>query len=603
MRLLLLFLIPLMAAAVPESALIPRPVLYQATEGSFALSKQTRVALSDGLPAFHGTYLVDQLAKHTGISATVVKSGGLADINVRLNTKLEHGYTLKVTPQGVTLEGKDAELVFAGIQTLLQLAALGSDQKIAACDISDYPRYSWRGMMLDSSRHFQTVEEVKVLLDQMAFYKLNVFHWHLTDDQGWRIEIKSRPKLTEIGAWRVPRQGIWWTRPRPMKDEKATDGGFYTQAQIREVVAYATARHITVMPEIDVPGHSLAILAAYPELGTTKGPFYVVPGSKFYGEIENTLDPSNPETFKFLEDVFGEIAPLFTSPFIHMGGDECHKGFWNNSEKVRAFMKEKGLKNAEELQSWFVKQTEAIIRSKGKRLMGWDEILEGGLAEGASVMSWQSTAGGIAAARMGRDVVMSPQQGYYLDLYQGDPEIEPPTYSRARLIDTYWLDCSVPADIDARRILGIQGNIWTESIPNFHHLQYMTWPRGWAIAEEAWSPARNRQTKDAQWTAFISRVERHFTLFDRCGWICSHSIYDPDVNLSTDGRTLRLTPEIPGLDIHYTFDDTEPSATSPKAIGPLPVPIGASSIRTRTYRDGKPVGRLTWIKLANIKKS
>ncbi|MFN7339982.1 MAG: beta-N-acetylhexosaminidase [Opitutia bacterium] len=603
-RLAALLLLPLglLAQASTEPALLPRPVSYQAAAGSLTLSPATRVAFAKDVPAFHAAYLAEHLRAATGVAVGADDApGGKGAISLRLEPSLAKGYRLRVGAGSALVEGKDAEAVFHGVQTLIQLAALGGG-KVAGCEIADHARFGWRGLMLDSSRHFQTVAEIKVLLDQMALHKMNVFHWHLTDDQGWRIEIKSRPRLTEVGAWRVPREGIWWFRPGPQKDEKATYGGFYTQEQIKEVVAYATARHIVVMPEIDVPGHSLAILAAYPELSTTGGPFQVNPGSKFYGTIENTLDPSNPETFRFLEDVFSEVAPLFTSPFIHMGGDECTKVFWKRSPKVQAFMREKGLKDEGELQSWFVRQTEAIIRAKGKRLMGWDEILEGGLAEGASVMSWQGKGGGIAAARMGRDVVMSPSPAYYLDLYQGHPEIEPPTYGMARLRDSFLFDPTLPREIDSARLLGIQGTIWTEEIPNFRHLQYMTWPRAWAIAEEAWSPELDAKAKLAAWPGFVRRVERQFGVFDRRGWHYARSIYDPAMSLSKDGKTLTLTAEIPGLDIHYCFDDTEPDATYPKATGPLAVPVGADAVRTRTYRDGQPVGRLTWVRLQHVNR-
>ncbi|MEY4033733.1 MAG: hypothetical protein RL492_927 [Verrucomicrobiota bacterium] len=587
--------------ATEGPGLIPRPVSYQATAGHFQLSAETTITAGEEIPAFTVDFLGAELARSTGLRPKVGPRGALT---LAVDATLAQGYRLSVTPQRIALVGKDAEAVFHGVQTLIQMAAARSagPAQLPACEVADHARFQWRGLLVDSARHFQTVPELKAFLDQMALHKFNVFHWHLTDDQGWRIEIKSRPKLTEVGAWRVPRQGIWWSRPGPQPNEAATYGGFYTQAQVREIVAYAAERHIQVLPEIDVPGHSLAILSAYPELATTPGPFQVNPGSKFYGTIENTLDPSNPETLRFLDDVFGEVAPLFTSPFIHMGGDECTKVFWNKSPKVKAFMKAQGLQNAGELQAWFVRQTEAIIRAKGKRLMGWDEILEGGLPANAGVMAWQGKHGGVAAAKLGREVVMSPSPAYYLDLYQGHPEIEPPTYGMARLRDTYFFDPTLPAGGDATKLLGIQGNLWTEEIPTFGHLQYMAWPRAWAVAEEAWSPARDRNEKTQAWPAFIARVEQHYPLFDQRGWRYARSIYDPAVSLSKDGRTLTLTSEIPGLSIHYCFDDTEPDASYPQANGPLTVPVGASSIRTRTYRDGQPVGRLTWIKLAYVNR-
>ena len=296
--------------------------------------------------------------------------------------------------------------------------------------ITDYPRFGWRGLTLDVSRHFFTVEEVKSYIDQMSKYKFNVFHWHLTDDEGWRVEIKAFPRLTEVGAWRVERHGRFGSqRPYPKKNEKATYGGFYTQEEIKEVIAYASERNVTIIPEIDVPGHSMALLAAYPELSTKKELKFVNPGSKFanwFGDgtfemtIENTLDPSNPGVYAFLDMVFGEIAGLFPSDYIHMGGDECYHGFWDRDPKVQSFMKENNIANSHELQSYFVKRVEKIISSKGKKMIGWDEILEGGLADGAAVMSWRGMQGGIEAARSQHEVVMTPKEFVYLDYTQGD---------------------------------------------------------------------------------------------------------------------------------------------------------------------------------------
>jgi hexosaminidase len=281
-----------------------------------------------------------------------------------------------------------------------------------------------------------------------------------------------------------------------------------------------------------------------------------------------------------------------------MGGDECPKNFWAKDPDCQALMKKEGLNNPDELQSWFVKRVEKIIHSHGKKLMGWDEILEGGLAESATVMSWRGKAGGIAAAKMGRQVVMSPSPAYYLDLYQGHPEIEPATYGMARLKDTYQFDPTLPADVDAKLLLGIQANLWTEEIPTFRHLQYMTWPRAFAVAEEAWSVKADKK----DWPAFVKKVEAQFPRFDAMGWNYARSLYDPAVSFSADKKSIVLTPEIDGLQIHYTFDDAEPDASYPVYQGPLPIPQGASHLRTRTYRDGKPIGRLTLITIANIAK-
>ncbi len=577
--------------------LIPQPTSVEPKEGSFALNGKWELVAA-GTSDFLKDHLYSGMKKLvTHVPDATQQSNGTIKLSINPQADASYAYTLTVAPENVVLDARDEAGAFYGIQTLLQLIQPNA-QAIPACVIRDAPRFGWRGLMLDSSRHIQSIEEIKLFLDQMAHYKFNVFHWHLTDDQGWRIEIKSRPKLTEIGAWRVPREGIWWSRPGPEPDEKASYGGFYTQEQIKEIIAYAALRHITIVPEIDIPGHAMAILAAYPELSTTGGPFQVNPGSKFYGTIENTLDPSNPETFVFINDVLSEVAKLFPNEYIHMGGDECPKNFWANDPDCQALMKKEGLKDPHELQSWFVKRVEKIIHANGKKLIGWDEILQGGLAETATVMSWQGKAGGIAAAKMGRHVIMSPSPAYYLDLYQGHPEIEPATYGMARLKDTYLFDPTLPADIDSKLLLGIQGNVWTEEIPTFRHAQYMTWPRAFAIAEEAWS----QRSAEKDWPAFVKRVEAQFARFDAMNWNYSRSIYDPAISLSADKQSVVITPEIDGLQIHYTFDDAEPDATYPISQGPLPIPKGASHLRTRSYRDGKPIGRLTLITLANIEK-
>lgn len=591
-----------LSANVSAHPIVPAPDKVEITPNVFfRLGPATPVSRSGIGPALP-EYLEQQL--HRAFNLRLAPGAGRTSAGIVLavdpNGLLGSDYVLDVTESGVVIGGINEEGVFHGIQTLLQLIPREPSPDgmfhIPACSIRDTPRFTWRGLMLDSSRHIQSVAEIKTLIDQMALYKFNVLHWHLTDDQGWRIEIKSRPKLTEVGAWRVPREGIWWSRPGPQPGEKPTYGGFYTHDEIREIVTYAAARFIRIVPEIDIPGHSMAILAAYPELSTTGGPFAVNPGSQFYNTIENTLDPSNPETFRLLDDVFTEVAALFPDPYIHMGGDECTKKFWEADPDCRKLMETEKLKNTGELQSWFVKKVEKIIQSKGKKLIGWDEILEGGLAESATVMSWRGKDGGIAAAKAGHPVVMSPSPAYYLDLYQGHPQIEPPTYGMARLKDTWAFDPTLPAGTDPKLLLGIQGNIWTEEIPNFRHLQYMTWPRAFAIAEAAWS--KPDSTRD--WNGFVGRVEAQFRLFDSLGWHYSRSIYDPAVSVSADGKTITLTPEIAGLEIHYSFDDTEPDATYPKYAGPLAVPLGASSLRTRTYRAGQPVGRLTWIAIREI---
>jgi hexosaminidase len=451
--------------------------------------------------------------------------------------------------------------------------------------------------MLDVSRHFFTVEEVKAFIDQMARYKYNVFHWHLTDDEGWRIEIKSLPKLTEVGAWRVERHGRFGDgRPYPEPGEKATYGGFYTHDQIRDVVHYAAKRNITIVPEIDFPGHSMAALAAYPELSTRKEPKFVNPGSTFaewYGNgtfkmlIENTLNPADEKVYEFVDKVFTEVASLFPGTFIHMGGDECYHGYWEEDPEVQKFMKKQGLKDSHELQSYFVKRVEQIISSKGKRMIGWDEIMEGGLAEGAAVMSWRGMEHGIEAARMGHDVVMTPTGYCYLDYTQGDHSVENPIYADLSLERTYSFE-PLPEGVDARHILGGQGNLWTEVIPNLPFAFYMTYPRAFALSEVFWSPKEHRD-----WSDFMARTEAHFERYEAEQINVSRAVFDPIIKVSKEGENLicELKNSVPGTQIFYSVDNTYPARFGTQYSGPFEVPQGNLSLRAQTYRDGKPLGR------------
>ncbi len=600
--LVLAFLIP--TGNLQSQHIIPRPSNLVGNTATLRITPETKIRYSAGLEEI-ASYLSGEIQDWTRMTLQTEedRAFGRGDVNIRLRKgdKVASGsYTLRVNDLGVDLIANDSAGVFNGVQSLLQLISNSRPYLFRGAFIVDSPRYYWRGLMLDSSRHFQRVEEVKEFIDLMAHYKFNKFHWHLTDDQGWRIEIKSLPNLTKLGAWRVPREGIWWFRPGPIKGEKATYGGFYTQDEIREVVEYARRRFIEVIPEIDVPGHSLATLTAYPNLGTTDGPFKVNPGSKFYNEIENTLDPSNEESFEFLDKVFKEVAELFPSKYIHVGGDEATTKFWAESRKVKSFMAAEKIANVEVLQSYFIKRVEKILEKYEKRLIGWDEILLGGLAETATVMSWRGKEGGIQAARMGRDVIMSPAPEYYLDVLQGDPSIEPATYSMSRLKDTYSFDPTLPVGVDSTKLLGLQGNLWTEEVPNQRHAQYMTWPRAFAIAEAAWS-----KNLDKDWPEFVDRVEAHFTRFDKMDVNYSKAIYDPSLFITTtkDGKKkISMMTELDDLSIHYTFDDAEPDHHYPKYTGSVEVPIGAYAIRMQTYRGGKSVGRTSYSEIHRIGK-
>jgi hexosaminidase len=463
--------------------------------------------------------------------------------------------------------------------------------------------------MLDVSRNFFTKEEVKKYIDEIAGFKFNIFHWHLTDDNGWRIEIKSLPKLTEIGAWRVARSGHFGDRDNPMPGEPATVGGFYTREDIREIVKYAQDRFITIVPEVDVPGHSMAAIASYPELCCTKNPdIKVNPGTAFsewYGDgtfkmlVDNTLNPSDEKVYEFLDKVFTELAQLFPGQYIHAGGDECYKGYWEADPGCQALMKKLGMTKVEQLQGYFVNRVEKILQSKGKKLIGWDEILEAGISPDATVMSWRGIKGGIEAAKLGHYVVMTPTSFTYLDYQQGEKTIEPPLYSDLRLMKCYSFD-PVPEGIDSKYILGGQGNLWTEQIPEFRHAEYMTWPRGWALAEDFWTPAEKKN-----WDDFIIRVERQFLRNDYSGINYSRAIFDPVISAGkTDGKTMvEMSAEAPRLKIYYTIDDQMPDDHSPEYIKPFEIPAGGPvTLRVIAYRDGKPAGHLITISPDDLKK-
>ncbi len=597
-------------------AIIPEPVQLTAHNGVFRLSAATVIQTDNSELEKLGRQFAKWIAPATGWNLPVGKSAAKAPgvIVLKLSKAvkgLQHaeGYRLSVNPQKIVLEATTEAGIFYGLQTLRQLLPApiegikktDTDWEIPAVSITDYPRFGWRGLMLDVSRHFFPKEFVKEYIDQMARYKFNVLHWHLTDDQGWRIEIKAYPKLTEVGAWRVYRSGRWWTHEPPKKEEPASYGGFYTQEEIKEIVAYAKERHIDILPEIDVPGHSLAAIAAYPYLSATGYLTYVNPGSKFYNIEDNTLNPADERVYNFLDTVFAEVAALFPFDYIHVGGDECTKLFWSRSASVQSFMKEKGIKTEDELQSYFIKRMEKLLATKGKKLVGWDEILEGGLAEEATVMSWRGMAGGIDAAKMGRNVIMTPAEFAYLDLYQGDPVLEPDTYSMLTLKSSYnWNP--VPDNVDDKLILGGQGNLWTESVPTGRHAEYMTWPRSFALAEVFWTPIHKMS-----WNHFQRKLPQHFQRFDHAGINYSRAAYDVRVTAKRggDGRTLlaKLNVDIDGLDVYYTTDNTNPDLFSQKYTEEyIVIPPGIYHLRAQTYRNGAPVGQLLIIGRDEIEK-
>lgn len=500
--------------------IIPKPVEVVEGEGFFVLSKKTPIvntagadgeravaSLQQQLKDLHGLELK---AKNTASGKTIklILGGAGDDLG-------QEGYELFVLPEGIKIKANDGAGLFYGVQTLLQLLEPGLKSKSLAVPevvVTDKPRFKWRGMHLDVCRHFFSVDFIKKYLDLMVLHKMNVFHWHLTEDQGWRLEIKKYPKLTEISAWRVDREHQHWNeRTPPEEGEKATYGGFYTQEQAKEIIQYAADRYITVVPEIELPGHAVAALAAYPELSCTGGPFYVMPGG--YWPITNIYCGGKDSTFNFLENVLDEVADLFPSEFLHIGGDEAHKDEWKKCPDCQARIKAEGLKDEHELQSYFIKRIEKFLISKNKKLIGWDEILEGGLAPQAAVMSWRGMDGGIAASKAGHDVVMSPTTHCYLDYYQSeDKDKEPVAIGGFLPLEKVYEFDPMPEDLPEDKqyhILGAQGNVWTEYMPNGNHVEYMALPRMSALAEVVWSPADQRDIED-----FKERLMVHYARLD-----------------------------------------------------------------------------------------
>ena len=590
-------------------SLIPQPVSIEPQNGAFTLGKSTTIHYNKPAARTVADMLSLSLSRPTGFSLTAREAkGGTIQLNLTdaLYAKLgDEGYTINSSPKGVVITANRPAGLFYGMQTLLQLLpkeiegkkAVARTWTIPALKITDYPRFGWRGVMLDVSRHFFTKDEVKQYIDQIARLKYNTFHWHLTDDNGWRVEIKSLPKLTEIGAWRVARSGHYGDRAEPKPGEQATYGGFYTQNDIREVVAYAQARSVTIVPEIDVPGHSMAALAAYPELSCTKAIVSVNPGTPFsewYGngtfrmKVENTLNPSDEKVYEFLDKVFTEVAALFPNQYIHVGGDECYKGYWAQNPGCQALMKKLNTHHVEDLQGYFMGRVEKILTAKGKKLLGWDEILEGGISPGATVMSWRGIKGGIEAAQSGHDVVMTPTTFAYIDYNQGDVTVDPPIYASLRTRTSYSFE-PVPDGVDAKYILGGQANLWTEQIPTLRYAEYMTYPRAWALSEVYWSP---KEAKN--WPDFAKRMETHFGRADVAQINYSKAVYDAIVKTSMNNGKLRLEleGEIPGLTIYYSIDDTMPDQFSTQYTQPVDLPDGPVNLRVITYRYGKPIGHL-----------
>ncbi|GGC24041.1 beta-N-acetylhexosaminidase [Parapedobacter defluvii] len=581
--------------AQSEVSIIPQPLQLEQKQGAYVLTEKAFIQVDNGnteLKAL-GELLVQGLFERTGTRLSLVPSradnGTTATIVLQLvsDTLLgDEGYRLSVSEKGIIAQARKANGLFYAIQSIYQLLPVerttDSGVAIPAVEITDKPRFGWRGLMLDVGRYFYSVDYIKKYIDYLAMHKMNVFHWHLVEDHGWRIEIKKYPQLTDVSAWR-PSTNF----QRGSYINLNPHGGFYTQEQVKEVVAYAQSRYVTVVPEIELPGHVLSALVAYPELSCTGGPFEI---PEQWAIQKDIYCAGKEEVFTFLEGVLGEVAELFPSEIIHIGGDEAPKDRWEACPHCQKRIKDEGLKDEHELQSYFITRIEKFLNSKGKRIIGWDEILEGGLAPNAAVMSWRGTEGGIEAARMHHPVVMTPTTYMYLDYFQGEPYLEPSGIGGFLPLRKVYSFEPIPEELVGKErefILGVQGNIWCEYIHAPEKVDYMTYPRGAAVAEIGWSTPDRKD-----WVDFTRRLETQYTRYEQMGINYAQSAYQVyfEVTDDTVGKksTVTLKTDSYQPEIHYTLDGTEPSAKSPSYEGAFEVPQ-YTTVRAATFKNGKRV--------------
>lgn len=580
-----------------EISVIPQPAHVRADSGSFVIDKATIVFLQDSdseLVRIAG-FLNGKFASAAGFTLKV--ETGASDLDQRkglffINAGLpEEAYHINVSPERIVIEYGSASGAFYGLQTLFQMlppeifSATRERVKwtVPCSDIEDEPRFKYRGMHLDVCLHFFDIDFLKRYIDLMALHKVNRFHWHLTEDQGWRLEIKKYPQLTEKGQWRKEtvigslKSGIYDGQPY---------GGYYTQEQVRDLVKYAAERYVTIIPEIEMPGHALAAISCYPELSCGLDSTYET--ATRWGVFKQVYCPKD-STFKFLENVMDEVFELFPSKLVHIGGDECPKASWKQCEHCQALIKKLGLKDEFELQSWFIQRMEEYVNSKGREIIGWDEILQGGLAPNAQVMSWLGEEGGINAARQHHGVVMAPYPKYYLDYWQADPDCEPLAMGGPTLLKTVYDYNPVPEVLsveEKRYIKGVEGCVWTEYIPSPQRVEYMAYPRMCAIAETGWTVS----AKD--WTGFTHRLERHFKRLDFLGVNYCKAFFDPYIEFHNDtafDKVVTMSVDAPDAEIHYTLDGSEPTESS--EVYSVPFVINRSQeVKAAAFRNGGKIG-------------
>jgi hexosaminidase len=595
---------------IAQVSIIPKPaeLVMAPAADSFVVSPQTTIVVSSPKLQPSADFLNDYIKQVYGFNLKTSKKAVKANsIDLRLQQAggQSGAYSLNVNNKGVSIDGADESGVFYGMQSLLQLLPLdkAGSLTIPGLKINDKPRYAYRGMMLDVARHFFPPDFVKKYIDYLALHKMNYLHWHLTEDQGWRIEIKKHPKLTEIGAWR---NGTIIDHHPGTGNTNQRYGGFYTQDQVKDIVAYAAKRYITVVPEIEMPGHAGAAIASYPNLScfpnkptdlgkhaseaSKKAPGKYV--QEQWGVYEDVFCAANDSVFLLLQDVIDEVSALFPSQYIHIGGDECPKENWKKCPRCQARIKELKLKDEHELQSYFVQRMEKYINSKGKILIGWDEILEGGLAPNAWVMSWRGEAGGIEAAKQNHNVIMTPNTYVYLDYYQGKPSLEPLAIGGYLPLEKVYSYEPMPAALTAEQgkyIKGVQANVWTEYIATPEKAEYMSMPRMAAVAEVAWTEPALKNYAD-----FQKRMEAQYRRYELKGINYSKSAFDVRYSAtveSTPGRaTVSMAADAADSKILYTMDGSEPNTGSILYTKPVNL-WKTTTLKAATFRSGKQLGK------------
>lgn len=588
---------------------IPKPQNVSLNQGTaFKLTSATVIAYPKGDKALKkdAEHLSEYLQQMTGKKIAVVagsrKSNAIL-LNSNLRASSPEAYEIRVTSNVITISGASAAGTFYGIQTLRKSIPESGNNEVSfpAGVITDSPRFAYRGAMLDTSRHLFPVDSIKSYIDMLALHNINRFHWHITDDQGWRIEIKALPELTKKGSMR---KGTCIGHDFSTSDNTPY-GGYYTQAQIKELVKYAADRHITIVPEIDMPGHMLAALTAYPNLGCTGGPYEVW---QRWGVSDDVLCAGNPEVLKFIDTVLGEVVELFPSEYIHVGGDECPKSRWKECPKCQAKAKELGFVKGkhtveEQLQSYIIKHASKFLTNKGRKMIGWDETLEGGLAPGAVVMSWRGEEGAIEAAKMGHDAIMTPTSYMYFDYYQAlDRTGEPDAIGGYVPVSKVYSFNPTPnslTDAEKKRIIGVQANLWTEYIPTYKGVEYMELPRMAALSEVQWTDAKDKDYND-----FVKRIPQLTNIYDRNGYRYATHVFDvvADLNPNPATNTVDVTfSTVDNSPIYYTLDGSEPTAQSMRYSKPLAINkssvIKAVAIRptgaTRVFSDSITFNKAT----------